>query len=285
MYCDLHMHSTHSDGTLTPRELVEMAHAKRLAAIALTDHDTVSGVAEAQAAGRELGVRVLPGVEISVECTSKNVHMLGYCFGAGSAMLRDRLAEIARGREERNLRMIDKLNALGMDVTYEEVRAESGGEIVGRPHFARVLERKGYVPSFREAFDRFLGSKGAAYVDRLRFTPEDSVAMIREAGGVAVLAHPMLIGLRGDDTVEGIVALLKNVGLQGIECHYSENTPEQTGQSLELARRFDLLATGGSDFHGTRKEGLEMGTGHGALRVPVECADALERLAAAAAQG
>jgi hypothetical protein len=280
MFCDLHMHSTHSDGTMRPCELVAMARQKGLAAIALTDHDTVSGVDEAVAAGRDHGVRVLAGVEISIECTSKNVHVLGYCYDVSSARMRDRLDEIVRGRKERNLKITAKLNALGLAIAYDEVQAEAGGDVVGRPHFARVLERHGYVTDFREAFDKYLGSGGAAYVDRLRFSPEDSVALIRESGGVAVLAHPMLVGLRGSDTIEGIVGLLKDAGLQGLECYYAENTPEQTRESLELARRCGLQPTGGSDFHGGMKTDLEMGTGHGDLRVPVECADALERLAA-----
>ncbi|MGI8905446.1 MAG: PHP domain-containing protein [Candidatus Sumerlaeaceae bacterium] len=270
------MHSTHSDGTDTPRALVEIASQRGLAAIAVTDHDTFSAVEEAKAAGTELGVRVLSGVEISVEYAGKTVHMLGYCFDAGADTLREKLGEILKGRDERNLQIVKKLNELGMDITYNEITAEAGGKVVGRPHFAAVLLRKGYVQQRQEAFDKYLAKGAAAYMDRLRFGPEDSVAMIREAGGVAVLAHPKLVRFPDGETLDDLVRSLTDAGLGGIECYYSLHTAEETQQYLSLSRKYNLVATGGSDYHGRNKPKISMGTGEGDLHVPISCADALE---------
>lgn len=277
--CDLHMHSTESDGTLTPRELVEKAKALGLDAIALTDHDTFRGVAEAQAAGRELGVTVLSGVEISVEYGSRTVHMLGYCFDRGAASLDQGLSEILAGRETRNLQIVEKLNALGCVVTYDEIRAEAGGVVVGRPHFANVLIRHGFVQSRQEAFDKFLAKGAAAYVDRLRFSPEDSIAMVRDAGGIAVLAHPKLVNLPEGETIDVMVERLAAAGLQGIECFYSLHSEAETAKYLALAKRHNLLITGGSDFHGANKPDIGMGSGCGNLAVPSQLAQGLLKAA------
>ncbi len=279
MPCDLHMHSTHSDGTLTPRELVVRARSLGLGAIALTDHDTFSGVAEAREAGRELGVRVLSGVEISVDFREKTVHMLGYCFDSGVESLGRGLDELVAGRDARNLQIIAKLNDLGIPITIREVREEAGGKVVGRPHFARVLMRHGAVRDRQEAFDKYLARGASAYVDRLRFSPEDSVRMIREAGGVAVMAHPKFVPVGGGDTLEAVLSRLVDAGLRGIECHYSLHTPAETREYLDLARRFNLIVTGGSDFHGDVKPDIAMGRGLGDLAVPDSCADALEAAA------
>ncbi|MBX7244048.1 MAG: PHP domain-containing protein [Candidatus Sumerlaeaceae bacterium] len=281
--CDLHMHSTQSDGTLTPRQLVELAKTKNLEAIAVTDHDTLAGIEEARTAGAELGIRVLSGVEISVEYNSRTVHMLGYCFDRGAARLKKGLDEILGGRHERNLKIVSKLNALGVKVTYEEIAAEAGGKVVGRPHFAAVIVRKGYAADKQEVFNKYLARGAAAYEERLRFSPEDSVAMIRDAGGVAVLAHPKLVHLAEGETIEDVVKGLKSAGLGGIECVYSLHTPEETAHYLDLAKKYDLVPTGGSDFHGGNKPEIEMGTGLGSLAVPLEFADDLERLAESAA--
>jgi 3',5'-nucleoside bisphosphate phosphatase len=274
-YCDLHLHSTHSDGTLTPAQLVALAREKDLSAIALTDHDTISGIAEAQQAGNEQGVRVLSGVEISVEYASKTVHVLAYCFDQGSDKLRAGLDQLAAGRSERNHRIVARLNELGVAVTYDEIMAEAGGKIVGRPHFARVMMRHGFVSDFQEAFDKYLAKGKAAYFDRLRFTPVDAVHMIRESGGIAVLAHPKFVALHEGETLDDIVRTLVDAGLQGIECHYSLHSPEETAQYLDLAKRFDLIVTGGTDFHGSVKSEIDMGCGLGDLRIPAACADAL----------
>lgn len=273
--CDLHCHSTESDGTLSPRQLVELARELGLASLALTDHDTIAGVEEAQAAGRELGVRVISGVEISVEYAAKTVHMLGYCFDSGAERLKEGLARLVSGRNERNAKIVARLNELGLAVTLEEIEAEAGGKVVGRPHIARVLLKHGYVETWEEAFDKYLARGAAAYFERLRFTPVDAVALIREAGGVAVLAHPKYVALHENETLEDVVRTLVEAGLDGIECYYTDHTEEETAAYMELARRYGLIVTGGSDFHGAVKPEISLGSGKGLLCVPDSCAEAL----------
>ncbi len=273
--CDLHCHSTESDGTLTPRELVKHAREVGLRSLALTDHDTIAGIEEAKAAGEEYGVRVLSGVEISVEYASKTVHMLGYCFDSGAERLRAGLDKLVAGRNERNTKIVARLNELGLRVTLEEIEAEAGGKVVGRPHIARVLLKHGYVSTWEEAFEKYLARGAAAYFERLRFAPVDAVALIRDAGGVAVLAHPKYVALHEGETLEDILRTLVDAGLDGIECFYTDHTPEETAEYLELAKRYGLIVTGGSDFHGSVKPEIALGSGTGGLFVPDSCAEAL----------
>ncbi len=281
-YCDLQLHSTHSDGTDSPRRIVELAHAEGLGAIALTDHDTTTGQAEMRAAGAELGVQIISGVEITCEFGGKSMDMLGYCFDSGAEELQARLTVIQEGRLARNLEIIGKLNALGFDITYQEVAAEADkadGKIVGRPHFATVMIRKGIVLERQEAFDSYLAEGGAAYVQKLAVSPQECVQMLRSAGGLAVLAHPKLIRFPKDIGIRELLTALKAEGLAGLECYYSLHSEEETEFYLNLAREFDLLVTGGSDYHGGTRPEVSVGTGMGNLRVPMECA---ERLVAAA---
>lgn len=281
-YCDLQLHSTHSDGTDTPRRIVELAREAGLAAIALTDHDTTTGLAEARTAGVEFGVQVISGVEITCEFGGKSMDMLGYCFDSGADELQAKLSLIQQGRRERNLEIISKLNALGFDISYDEVAAEADktdGKIVGRPHFATVMIRKGIVQERQEAFDKYLAEGGAAYVQKLAVSPEECVQMLRCAGGVAVLAHPKLVRFPKDVGIRDLLTALKAEGLAGLECYYSLHNDEEIQMYLELAKEFDLLVTGGSDYHGGNKPEISVGTGLGNLRVPMECA---ERLIAAA---
>lgn len=273
--CDLHCHSTESDGTLSPRELVALAAELEIRTLALTDHDTISGVEEAKAAGAEFGVRIISGVEISVEYAAKTVHMLGYCFDAGAERLRAALERLVAGRNERNAKIVARLNELGLAVTLQEIEAEAGGKVVGRPHIARVLLKHKYVSTWEEAFEKYLARGAAAYFERLRFSPVDAVAMIREAGGVAVLAHPKYVALHEGETLEDIVRTLVSAGLDGIECFYTDHTAEETASYLELAQRFNLVVTGGSDFHGAVKPEIQLGSGTGNLFVSDSCADAL----------
>jgi len=277
-YCDLQTHSTHSDGTDSPRRIVELASEAGLGAIALTDHDTTTGLAEAKAAGEEFGIRVISGVEITCEYGGKSMDMLGYCFDSGADQLQAQLAIIQEGRKSRNLEIIGKLNALGFDITYEEVAAEADkadGKIVGRPHFATVMIRKGIVQERQEAFDKYLAEGGAAYVQKLAVSPDECVEMLRSAGGLAVLAHPKLVRFPKDKSIRDLLTDLKAAGLAGIECYYSLHSDEETAMYLELAKEFDLIVTGGSDYHGGNKPEIRVGTGMGNLRVPMACAEAL----------
>lgn len=256
---DLHMHTVHSDGTLTPTELVERAKSRGLDCIALTDHDTTSGVREAQAAGKANGVEVIPGVEISVICEPGTMHILGYFIDANNKILSEGLESIQEARRQRNPQIIEKLNALGMDITLEEVTKESGGDQVGRPHFARVLVNKGYVKNFEEAFDKYLTKGAPAYVDKRKMTSEYALQMIRGAGGVASLAHPKLLKLKERKEFEAEIATLKDQGLGAIEAYSSCQSKEEAAYFRDVAKRFGLVITGGSDFHGANRPQVELG--------------------------
>jgi predicted metal-dependent phosphoesterase TrpH len=272
---DLHMHSTCSDGTFAPDDLVREAKKAGLTAMALTDHDTVEGIAAARAEARRQGIAFLPGLEISAEYQPGTMHILGYGFDDNSATLLQRLAYVQRCRRERNPRIVERLNGMGMALTIEEVEAASGGGLVGRPHFAKVLLDKGYVQSRQEAFDRYLAKGQSAYVDKVRLSPEESIEAIHAAGGLAVLAHPLQLKVEGDAALEAILRRLKEAGLDGMECHYRNHTAEDTSRFLVLAEKVGLLVTGGSDFHGANRPHIRLGTGEGNLRVPRECWEAL----------
>jgi predicted metal-dependent phosphoesterase TrpH len=265
-YIDLHTHSTASDGSMTPAELVRHAFNRGLAAVALTDHDTVNGIREAVEEGARLGIEVLPGVEISVDFEPE-MHLLAYFpDGKVSAMLAV-LNELRERREQRNPKIIRKLNELGFDITLSEVKRLALGGNAGRPHIARALMNKGYVASINEAFDKYLASGRPAYFKKDKFTPAGGIAEILKAGGIPVLAHPVLIGMNGRQ-LDHLLGELTGFGLKGIEAYYTENTVAQTTELLQLALKHKLLVTGGSDFHGSFKPDIEIGTGKGSLRVP-----------------
>ncbi|MGQ9687958.1 MAG: PHP domain-containing protein [Desulfobaccales bacterium] len=258
-YVDLHTHSTASDGSFSPRELVRLARERGLEALALTDHDTVDGLAEALAAGEDFGLEVIPGVEISARHPTGSMHILGLFLDYHSGTLADRLAVLKQARQDRNPQIIAKLNKLGIPLTMEEVIRLSGGGQVGRPHIAQALYQSGYVPSLQEAFDKYLGNNGLAYVSKFRFPPEEALAMIREAKGVPVLAHPFTLGLQTADALRSFLKDLQKLGLAGLECYYPEHSPAQEALYLSLARELGLLVTGGSDFHGQAKPEVSLG--------------------------
>jgi len=264
---DLHTHTTASDGSLTPRELVHLARETGLAAVAITDHDTVDGVEEALATGRELGFDVAPGVELSTDFRGRTIHVLGYLLDHRHPFLLDRLAWARQQRNERNGRMIARFQELGIDITLAEVMAKAGGQVIGRPHFAAVLVEKGVVADMNEAFDVYLKRDGKAYLPKIRFQHEEALAMIRRAGGLPVLAHPMLIRwtpLELDDAI----GELQEKGLVGVETLYTQHNPAQVLILLDIAKRRGLLTTGGSDFHGNNKHNVALGRGAGDLAVP-----------------
>lgn len=265
------MHSTRSDGTYGPADLVREAKFAGLTHMALTDHDTVEGLAEARAAAQAEGIAFLGGLEISAEFQPGTMHILGYGFREDDPALLERLGYVQRCREERNPKIAANLNRLGMDLTMEEVQRASGGWLVGRPHFAQVLLDKGYVGSRQEAFDKFLAKGKPAYVNKVRLSPEESVAVIRNAGGTAVLAHPLQLKAKNKTELDRIVRNLVDAGLKGIECYYRNHEEADTERFLGLAKKYNLVPTGGSDFHGTNRPGISLGTGEGNLRVPPEC--------------
>lgn len=270
---DLHTHTTASDGTERPAVNVQKAFDAGLGAIAITDHDTVSGVAEALLAGRKLGIEVVPGVEISTVANGQDIHVLGYYIDINNEQFLQRLASLRETRDTRNNMIIERLQQLGLEITMAEVLREvenikSKGDTVGRPHIAAVLLNKGYVSSISEAFDRYLGTGAAAYANPPRIEPATAIGWIQEAGGKAVLAHP---GIYHDDAlVEAII----HQGLNGIEVYHSDHTPEEEAKYLSLAQRSGLLITAGSDFHGERG-GVVFHAPIGSRRIGI---DVLQRL-------
>jgi 3',5'-nucleoside bisphosphate phosphatase len=277
---DLHAHTTASDGSLTPRELVERAARKGVKALAVTDHDTLDGLEEAITAGRDFGVEIVPGLEISAEFSPGTMHILGYYISLDSAALLEQLSALRRARNERNPRIIAKLRELGVDITLEEVEQVSGGKVVGRPHFARVMVEKNYVATAQEAFDRYLSKGAPAYVDKARLDPQAAIEAIVQAGGVAVLAHPYQMRARSAEELDKIVSSLKDAGLDGIEVIYSRHSAAQIEEYRSVASHYDLLITGGSDFHGLTKPDIEIGVGLGNLAVPAELLDNVKTRAA-----
>lgn len=245
---DLHTHSTASDGQYSPSALVRMAKAAGLDCLAVTDHDTLSGLDEALQAGNACGLRVVRGVELGAQ-ENRCLHILGYGFQPVDSPLAALCAEMRRGRDERKYRIVDFLREKGVEVTLAEVEALSGGEIIGRPHFAQALVRRGFVASTREAFDRYLDTAEYQRIERFKADARACVQTIKSSGGKAALAHPYQLALP-DDALEKLVRDLKNAGLDALECHYPRHTPAQVRQYLALAKKYALHVSGGSDFHG-----------------------------------
>ncbi len=278
-YCDLHCHTTASDGSDTPAELVRQAGAVGLSAIAVTDHDTLEGVGEAMTTGRELGIEVIPGVELSVKFHVGNMHILGYLVDPDCEELQKTLAGVQKARAERNPVILERLKGLGVPVTMAELEAVAQGGQIGRPHIARVLTEKGYVRSVSQAFELYLKKGAPAYAPKSILTPEQAIGVIHRCGGVAVLAHPFSLGLSRPDDLDEVIADLAQKGLDGMECHYSEHSKEFTDVCLAIARKYGLIVTGGSDYHGRAKPYIKLGRGKGGLRVPCSCVDAIKRRA------
>lgn len=276
---DLHMHSTASDGTLTPGEVVAMAREEGLAAIALTDHDTTAGLPEAIAAGRRLGVEVVPGIEISAKRERGTLHIVGLFIDPGDGRLEERCQALRAERGRRNERIVSRLCELGMPVTLDEVRGKSGGGVIGRPHFAAVMVEKGYVATREEAFDRWLAKGQPAYFPKALLDPAESIAMIHDAGGVAVCAHPSQLRCAGERELEGAIAELRHHGLDAIETQWSTATAEEMALTERIAGRQRLLRSGGSDFHGGNKPDIRMGVARGQIRVTADVLEALRRAA------
>ena len=272
-FIDLHTHTTASDGTMGPVELVRHAKACGLKAIAITDHDTLDGVEEALKEGGKEGIEVVPGVEISVEFKPE-MHLLGYFFGNTHKNIEPLLKLLRESRERRNPKIVNKLNELGFSITMAEVEAEAKGNVVGRPHIAKVLLDKGYVKNIQEAFQRFLASGRPAFEKKSKLNPEEGIQEILKAGGVPVLAHPIHLYLSWSQ-LDSLLGELKSFGLKGIETYYVDNTPADTGKLMRLAIKYDLLMTGGSDFHGSFKPDIRLGKGKGNLKIPYELLEKL----------
>ena len=269
---DLHTHSTTSDGTLTPSEVVRLGLAQGLAVIALTDHDTMDGVDEASRAAAGTGLEVIPGVEINSEGEWGDLHFLGFYVDQANRALQECLETVRDGRVARARAMVKRLREMGMSLSWAEVRALAGGPSVGRPHIARALADRGYVAGTQEAFDRYIGLDGPAYVSRVRMSPREVIDAITQAGGVPVLAHPVY---SGPETI-GRIPEFVDLGLRGVEVYYPAHCAEDTAALLQVCRDHGLVATGGTDFHSpSSNEGAMLGS----LYVPMECATQLREVA------
>lgn len=277
---DLHVHSTCSDGTFTPEELVDYAINKGLTAFALTDHDTVSGLDRAINYAESLRhtpvqiPEVIPGIELSTEYQGKDIHMVGLFIDYHQPDFARYLEDFIHSRENRNKKMCALLREHGIDITYEALLAEFPGAVITRAHFARYLLSHGYIQSLKEAFDRYVGDRCPCFVPREKVTPAQAVELILDAGGVPVLAHPILYHM-SDDRLEALVAELKSIGLIGIEAIYSTYNTAEERQIRGLASKYGLKISGGSDFHGANKPKIDLGTGWGKLYVPDEVLEKL----------
>lgn len=271
---DLHTHSIYSDGTLSPQALVRLAAEKGLSALALTDHDTLDGTDEALYWGERLGVEVIRGVEISTDFENNELHIVGL-FTDNSAELSSALSELRNSREQRNMLMVEKLNSMGMDISYDDVVGSAGGAVVTRAHIAREIIKKGYASSNNEAFERYIGKDKPAYVRRSLMDYRTTLRLIAQSGGISVLAHPFTYKL-SERRLEKIVDGLKDCGLSAIEAYYSTHSASETEYIKELAVRKGLKISGGSDFHGENKPGLELGTGYGKLEIPYSILEGLK---------
>lgn len=263
MEIDLHIHTTASDGTMSPAEVVRYAKNKGLRTIAITDHDTIEGIAEGLQAGSNLGLEVIPGVELSVDFAKGTMHLLGYYIDHTCVELLEKLTVVQRARAERNLKIVEKLRGLGIDIDLSEVKEAPEHGQIGRPHFAYTLVQKGHAQNIQDAFDRYLRKGGPAYVEKFKFSPQEAMSIIHKAGGVTVLAHPFTLNQLQLQDLEPVIVELKKNGLDGIEVYYPEHSEGQTKLYRTLAKKHGLLLTGGSDFHGFNRDEVDIGEGYG----------------------
>lgn len=289
MAVDLHVHSNRSDGTLTPAQLVDYAAEKGLAAFALTDHDTVDGLDEAIEYAEKLRSgkcgdgtvpcmvpQVIPGIEFSTEYQGRDVHILGLYIDYRDAAFTRQLQAFVDSRITRNRKMCALLQAAGIPVTYEKLLAEFPDAVITRAHYAKYMFGHGYIKSLSEAFDRYVGDHCPCFVPREKVTPAQAVRLILSVGGIPILAHPVLYHM-SEEKLNALTAQLKEAGLIGIEAIYSTYTAAEERSIRALASRYGLLISGGSDFHGTTKPGLDMGVGYGGLYVPASVLEDLKK--------
>ncbi|MCR4587379.1 MAG: PHP domain-containing protein [Lachnospiraceae bacterium] len=281
---DLHNHSTASDGSKRPSELVDIAIEKGLSAFALTDHDTTAGIDEVMEAGknaRDAGhdLEVIPGIELSTEYKGTDIHIVGLYIQKEEPAFVKHLEHFVASRDLRNEKMCARFKEVaGIEFTLEQLQAEFPGAVLTRAHFGQYLYKHGYISSVKEAFDRYIGDRGPCFIPREKVSPEDGISLILNAGGIPIFAHPILCRF-SDAKLEHLVAHLKDCGLMGIEAVYSTYKPHEERQIRELAERYDLAISGGSDFHGDAKPGLEMATGYGKLVVPYDVLTNLKKKA------
>lgn len=266
---DLHAHTSASDGTYSPKDLVKLAKSEGIEAIAITDHDTIEGLPEALEAGEKMGVEVIPGVEISIDHQPGSMHVLGLFLDIENEKLKEYLTDLQTSRSSRNPRIIEKLNELGLSITMEEVEKISGGGQVGRPHIAAALLKNGHVRTIQHAFDKYLKKGAVAYFERHRLTREKAVDMIHGAGGLVILAHPHTLGVNGI-SLDNLMAELKEVGFDGLELFYNSHSPSDEDKLMKIVDKNGFVISGGTDFHGENKPSIKLGVGYGNMAIPYE---------------
>lgn len=266
-YIDLHVHSSCSDGTYTPTQLVDYAIKKGLRAIALTDHDTTDGISEAIDAARHTSLTIIPGIELSAAYQGKDIHILGFNIDPDNLHFQERLKTFQKARDQRNRTVIQRMQEQGLQITWEDMMENFPDSVWTRAHFARFLMETGQVHTLAEAFNRFLGDHAPCFVPRKMISPFGAIQLIHEGGGKAVLAHPLLYHL-SKDQLEELTTLLANAGLDGIEAIYSTNRGMDETNLRLLAKKHGLFITGGSDFHGSNKPSIDLGCGKGNLKIP-----------------
>lgn len=265
---DLHVHTTMSDGTCAPSEVVSIASSKGLQAIAITDHDTTSGIAEAVEAGHRFGIEIVPGVEISGACDHGILHILGYFIDYNDCSLLDQLGYLRQKRKARISEILSKLLENNIFISEAEVEKESNGGSPGRPHLANIMYANGYVKSRQDAFEKYLRKGAKAYVPKVKLEATKAIKLIRDAGGIPGIAHPHSLNIQDHDRLCDVVASFVEMGLGAIEAYYPAHTPEQTELFLNIAQELNLVVTGGTDFHGANKPGVELGVFPGSQQVP-----------------
>lgn len=273
-YIDLHVHSNCSDGTFSPSQLVEYALEKGLKAIALTDHDTTEGIEEARAAAQNTYLQVIPGIELSTAFLGRDIHILGLNIDPENTYFQEKIKAFQQEREQRNRTMISRMQKEGLRITWQDMADNFPDSIWTRAHFARFLADTGQVHTLAEAFNRFLGDHAPCFVPRNKVTPLEAVKMIHQGKGKAVLAHPLLYHLT-EEQLEELVQSLVQSGLDGIEVIYSTNTGLDEVRMRQLAKKYGIFITGGSDFHGSNKPSIDLGKGRGNLKIPAYLLDNL----------
>ncbi len=276
-FIDLHVHSNASDGTLSPASVVELAAQKGLSAIALTDHDTIEGIPEALEAAKSLPLEVIPGIELSCVYLGEEIHILGLYVDLADKNFITETDTLKDIRMKRNTEMIRRFQNAGINITLSEVQAGNPDTVITRAHFARVLLEKGYVTNMDQAFKKYLSYSGPYCPRKEKITPEHAMKILRDCNASPVLAHPYQYHL-GDKKTEELVSYLKEMGLHGLEVYHSSNNQYESGKLKKLAKKYQLFPTGGSDFHGTNKPDIDLGSGRGGLRISALLLDDIKRI-------
>ena len=273
---DLHTHTTESDGSFSPQELMSEAKRVGLSAIAITDHDSITGISKAAPYALEYGIELIPGIELSTDYYGKEVHVVGLFIDIQNQYFLSKIKEFKENRDNRNAIMVENLQKEGFAITMEELNSENPDCVITRANIARFLYEHGMIPSIQTAFEKYIGDHCKCYVNRFKITPMDGVRLIKEAGGTAVLAHPLLYHMN-DSLLQRLIDEMKDAGLDGIEAIYSTYTPSEERQMKKLALDNGLLISGGSDFHGTTKPNLNLATGYGKLYIPYSILDTMKK--------